>query len=55
MKFTEPQVLEIYTAVGSYSEIGDRFAISKWSVRDIKTGRNWEWLTSISHCGKFEG
>ncbi len=53
-KLTEIEVLEVYASAGSYSEIGKQFAISKWSVRDIKAGKNWGWLTSISHGGKFK-
>ncbi|MDR6887827.1 MULTISPECIES: HNH endonuclease [Variovorax] len=52
---TEAEVLEIFNSIGSYAAIGKRFNVSKWSVRDIKTGRNWAWLTAAnSHGGNKE-
>ena len=44
-QLSNSQVLGIYLAQGSYDEIGGRFGVSKWAVSDIKTGRNWAWLT----------
>lgn len=42
------QVLEIAAACGTYAELASRFGVSRWSIRDIKTGRNWGWLTGLN-------
>jgi len=44
-QLSNSQVLGIYTAQGTYAEIGRRFGVSTTAVSDIKTGRNWAWLT----------
>lgn len=43
---TNAKVLKIFQSKGSYSEISLQFGISKWTVRDIKTGKTWGWLTT---------
>jgi len=49
---TRAQVREIYQSEGSYSEIALEFHVSKSAVADIKTGRNWSWLTGHFPNGK---
>lgn len=42
---TEDQVLAIASDCRSQHQIAAAFGISRSAVRDIKTGRNWGWLT----------
>lgn len=44
-RLTEEQVLAIYCDPSPYSEIATRASVSISAVSDIKTGRNWGWLT----------
>jgi hypothetical protein len=44
-RLSNSQVLGVYMAQGTYAEIGRRFGVSTAAVSDIKTGRNWAWLT----------
>jgi hypothetical protein len=44
------QAVAIYHAVGPLAEIGAAFGVSKWTVRDIKAGRTWGWLTGTSRA-----
>ncbi len=53
-KLTATEVLAIFVATDSLAEIAEKFGISKWTARDIKKGKIWRWLTSISHGGKFK-
>lgn len=39
------QALAIYRAEGSLASIGKSFGVAKATVRDIKDGTNWGWLT----------
>lgn len=48
----EATVLQIFMSTGSYDSLAAFFNVSRWTVRDIKTGRNWGWLTGLnSHRG----
>jgi len=48
-KLTEVQVLEIYkrTTQGTeiYTHLGREFGVAEATIRAIKDGRNWAWLT----------
>ncbi len=39
------EVLAIYSCGGSLAATAARFNVSKWTVRDIRSGRIWGWLT----------
>lgn len=41
----ESQALAVFLSEGSLATIAACFNVSKWTVRDIKAGRIWAWLT----------
>lgn len=45
-KLTEQQVLDIYQDTRSNAELGRIYGVSRESIRDIKLGYTWSWLTS---------
>lgn len=45
---SENDVLAIYSAKGSLAAVAAARGVSKWTVRDIKTGRIWAWLTGAT-------
>ena len=44
-KLTEKDVLDIYSSQDSKSELSRRYPVSYETIRLIKLGRRWSWLT----------
>lgn len=45
-KLSATDAAAIYKAGGSASEVARRFKVSERTVRDIRSGRTWRWLTN---------
>ena len=44
-KLTDAQALEIYHAIGKYADIAAPYGVTRQTVKDIKRGRTWAYLT----------
>lgn len=53
-KLKESQVLEIAHSKDNYANLAKRFGVSEWSIKEIKFGRNWAWLTKLRRRGKIK-
>lgn len=50
-KLTETEVLEIYNAPNTYSELAETYNVCPATVGFIKNGRNWAYLTKHNDHG----
>lgn len=48
-RLVEEDVLQIFLDPSPYSDIARRFSVTTSTVCDIKTGRNWGWLTGAGN------
>lgn len=53
-KLKEAQVLEIVRSSEGRHALAKRYGLNEASIRAIKNGLNWNWLTKIRHRGKIK-